>query len=122
MAKVSNCPGFESFGSDIQQVRKALNMSRRELASQAGITPRYLAAIELSGTIPSVPVMARLIHVCKLSAETYFYPNYIYVNSEANSEQRQRTNKKLQLCPEQYLPIVEGILDGISKSETSQSS
>ena len=118
MAKASNCPGFESFGSDIQQVRKALNMSRRELASQVGITPRYLAAIELSGTIPSVPVMARLIHVCKLSAETYFYPNHIYVNSE----HRRRTNQKLQLCPEQYLPIVEGILDGISKSETSQNS
>ena len=29
-----------------------------------------------------------------------------------DSEQRQRTSHKLQLCPEKYLPIVEGVIDG----------
>ena len=32
-----------------------------------------------------------------------------------DSEQRQRTSHKLQLCPEKYLPIVEGVIDGAIK-------
>ena len=90
-------------------------MSRQELAEKVGIDPRYLANVELCGTIPSVPVMTQLIRICKLLAKRYFNLELLW----KDSQQRQRTNKKLQLCPEQYLAIVEGIFDGISKSETS---
>ena len=78
MPNVKDCPGFESFGADVQQAREAVGMSRRELAERVGIDPRYLANIELCGTIPSVPVV-------------------------------------MQLCPEKYLPIVEGVIDGAIK-------
>ena len=83
-------------------------MSRRELAEKVGIDPRYLANIELCGTIPSVPVVMQLIRICKLPAERYFNPELL----REDSEQRQRTSHKLQLCPEKYLPIVEGVIDG----------
>ena len=83
-------------------------MTRRELAEMVNIDPRYLANIELSGTIPSVPVMLQLIRICKLPAERYFNPEMI----RGDNEQRQRTAHKLQLCPEKYLPIVEGVIDG----------
>ena len=86
-------------------------MSRRELAERVGIDPRYLANIELCGTIPSVPVVMQLIRICKLPAERYFNPELL----REDSEQRQRTNHKLQLCPEKYLPIVEGVIDGAIK-------
>ena len=33
------------------------------------------------------------------------------------SELRQRVGQKLKLCPEQYLPIVEGAIDGALKIE-----
>ena len=66
MPNVKDCPGFENFGSDVQQAREAVGMSRRELAD-----PRYLANIELCGTIPSVPVVMQLIRLCKLPAERY---------------------------------------------------
>jgi hypothetical protein len=33
------------------------------------------------------------------------------------SELRQRVGQKLKLCPEQYLPIVEGAIDGALKVE-----
>lgn len=56
MPNVKDCPGFETFGADVQQAREAVKMSRRELAEKVGIDPRYLANIELCGTIPSVPV------------------------------------------------------------------
>ena len=93
MPNVKDCPGFETFGADVQQAREAVKMSRRELAEKVGIDPRYLANIELCGTIPSVPV----------------------VMLREDSEQRQRTSHKLQLCPEKYLPIVEGVIDGAIK-------
>ena len=31
----------------------------------------------------------------------------------AESPQRQRVRRKLEACPEEYLPIAEGVLDGI---------
>ena len=111
MPNVKDCPGFETFGADVQQAREAIKMSRRELAEKISIDPRYLANIELCGTIPSVPVVMQLIRICKLPAERYFNPELL----REDSEQRQRTSHKLQLCPEKYLPIVEGVIDGAIK-------
>ena len=111
MPNVKDCPGFETFGADVQQARDAVKMSRRELAEKVGIDPRYLANIELCGTIPSVPVVMQLIRICKLPSERYFNPELL----REDSEQRQRTSHKLQLCPEKYLPIVEGVIDGAIK-------
>ncbi len=31
MPNVKDCPGFETFGADVQQAREAVKMSRREL-------------------------------------------------------------------------------------------
>jgi hypothetical protein len=45
--------------------------------------------------------------------ERYFDPRII----SNESEQRQRVNHKLQLCPEEYLPIIEGAIDGALKIE-----
>lgn len=81
MPNVKDCPGFETFGADVQQAREAVNMSRRELAKRVGIDPRYPANIELCGTIPSVPVVMQLIRLCKLPAERYFNPGLIREDS-----------------------------------------
>ena len=108
MPNVADCPGFETFGSDVKMAREALRLSRKSLAEMVHIDPRYLANIELSGAIPSVPVVMQLIRICKLPAERYFNPGVL----RAETEQRQRTNHKLQLCPEEYLPIIEGAIDG----------
>lgn len=88
MPNVKDCPGFETFGADVQQAREAVKMSRRELAEKVGIDPRYLANIELCGTIPSVQVVMQLIRICKLPAERYFNPELL----REDSEQRQRTS------------------------------
>lgn len=64
MPNVKDCPGFETFGADVQQAREAVKMSRRELAEKVGIDPRYLANIELCGTIPSCPQNATSTRSC----------------------------------------------------------
>lgn len=108
MAKIEDCPGFESFGADVRAGREALRITRKVLAEMVSVDPRYLAEIELGNTIPSIPVVLQLIRICRLPAERYFNPGLI----RGDSEQRQRINHKIQLCPEKYLPIVEATLDG----------
>ena len=111
MAKIEDCPGFETFGQDVKAAREAKHLSRRFVAEQLNIDPRYLANIENEGTIPSLPVVIQLIKACGLPVERYFNPEVM----REESEQRQRVSHKLKLCPEQYLPIIEGAIDGAIK-------
>lgn len=108
MAKVEDCPGFETFGADVRAGRKAQGMARKALAEEVNVSTRYLANIELGLIIPSVPVMLNLIRICHLPVERYFNPDLI----QESSEVRRRVRHKMQLCPEKYLPIVEATLDG----------
>ena len=59
------------------------------------------------------PVMIQLIKVCGLPVERYFNPEIM----REESDQRQRVSHKLKLCPEEYLPIIEGAIDGALKIE-----
>ena len=56
MAKVEDCPGFETFGADVKAAREAKRLARKTLAEMVGIEWRYLANIENQGAIPSLPV------------------------------------------------------------------
>ena len=115
MAKVKDCPGFETFGEDVKAVRIAKHLSRRTLAEIVNIDSRYLANIENEGTIPSLPVIIQLIKECGLPVKRYFNPEVM----REESAQRQRISHKLKLCPEQYLTIIEGALDGALKTKES---
>ena len=46
MAKVEDCPGFETFGADVNVARKAKRLARKTLAEMVGIEWRYLANIK----------------------------------------------------------------------------
>ena len=70
MAKVEDCPGFETFGADVKAAREAKRLARKTLAEMVGIEWRYLANIENQGAIPSLPVMIQLIKVCGLRTLT----------------------------------------------------
>ena len=96
------------YGADVKAARKVKQLSRKTLAEQVNIDWRYLANIENDGTIPSLPVIIQLIKECGLPVERYFNPEIM----REESPQRQRVSHKLKLCPEQYLPIIEGAIDG----------
>ena len=88
-------------------------MPRRVLAEREDIAPCYLANIELEQTIPSLPVIIQLVKICGLPMERYFKPEVMLEESEL----RQQVGQKLKLCSEQYLPIVDGAIDGALKIE-----
>ena len=115
MANIKDCPGFETFGADVKAARSAKHLSRKTLAEIINIDSRYLANIENDATIPSLPVIIQLIKVCGLPVERYFNP----VVMREDSAQRQRISHKLKLCPEQYLTVIEGALDGALKTKES---
>ena len=92
MANIEDCPGFETFGADVKAARSAKHLSRKTLAEIVNIDSRYLANIE-----------------------KYFNPEVM----REESAQRQRISHKLKLCPEQYLTVIEGALDGALKTEKS---
>ena len=108
MANIEDCPGFETFGADVKAARKAKRLSRKTMAEIINVDARYLANIENDGTIPSLPVVIQLIKECGLPVERYFNPEIM----REESAQRQRISHKLKLCPEQYLPLIEGAIDG----------
>ena len=82
MAKVEDCPGFETFGADVKAAPKARRLARKALAEMVGIEWRYLANIENKGTIPSLPVVIQLIKTCGLPVERYFNPEVLRSESE----------------------------------------
>lgn len=104
--------GFYRLGSDIKSARKALGFSRRELAEAVGIDPRYLANIENSGSLPSLPVFWELVRLCRLPVESYFYPE----TQGSSNSQRLRIRQKLELCPEHFLSVIEGAVDAAVNS------
>ena len=85
------------------------------LAVIVNIDSQYLANTENEGTISSLPVIIQLVKVCGLPVERYFNPEVM----REESAQRQRISHKLKLCPEQYLTIIEGALDGALKAKES---
>ena len=48
MAKIEDCPGFETFGADVKAARKAKRWARRTLAEMVSIDSRYLCLLYTS--------------------------------------------------------------------------
>lgn len=110
MSERKDCSGFSSLGEDIKKARLAKGISRRALAEMVNIVPRYLANIENSGSLPSLPVLYDLVTICNLPIENYFYPQL-----ESKDPQRERIEQKLKICRTQYLSTVEAVLDELIK-------
>lgn len=102
---------FSSLGEDIKKARKAKGLSRNALADMVNIVPRYLANIENSGSLPSLPVFYDLVTICNLPVEKYFYPD---LHNEPNP-QRERILQKLKVCDDKYLSVIETTLDELIK-------
>ena len=93
MAKIEDCPGFETFGADVKAARKAKQLSRSALADMIHCDSRYLANIENEGTLPSLPVVIQLITICGLPVARLF--NQAISTEEQAERQREQTQQQL---------------------------
>ena len=72
----------EFFGMTIKNARMDCGLTQEALAERAGISCRYLIAIENEGRIPKLPALYRLIHSMHISADRIFYPEQPSEGSE----------------------------------------
>jgi len=98
---------FNSFGNDLKEARKRLKISRRKFAEIVDMDWRYLANIENSGFIPSLPLFHDLVVASKLPVEKYFFPETGKQRSKAHED----VKWKIDNCPEKYLSFVEAVID-----------
>ena len=113
MANIQDCPGFEPFGEDVKAARKKRRLSRQKVAEMVDISTVYLINIENNHIIPALPVIIRLIQILNLPAAKYL--NQLVAGEE--NDQRQRISRKVLMCPEEHLPVIEGALDGAIESK-----
>jgi len=112
-----NIEPFATLGADIKKARLALRYTQKSLAEKLGIDPRYLANIENSGKIPSLPILYSIVITLKLPVEQYFHTD---INTQRESPERERVNLKLKACPEKYLSIIEGTIDAITMFDEAE--
>jgi len=117
MPKERNRAPFVNFGADMKNARQALGYTQKSLAEAIGIAPRYLANIENSGSLPSLPVFYEIIRLCMLPVDRYFHPE---IETVQVTKVRERIALKITVCPEEYLPIIEGTLDAAIKLKTPE--
>ena len=79
----------EFFGMTIKNARMDCGLTQEALAERAGISCRYLIAIENEGRIPKLPAVYRLIHSIT-SRRTVF--------SIRNSHQKGPSGRSLPIC------------------------
>ena len=98
------------FGQIVKDARIATGMTQDALAEQAGVTTRYIMAIENENKHPSMPVLFKIIRILKISTNMIFYPEIQHTDRE-----KEQLMHMIQLCSEKEIKIaaatVKALLD-----------
>lgn len=89
------------FGLAIKNARLDCGLTQEALAERAGISCRYLIAIENEGRIPKLPTVYRLIHSLHISADLIFYPE-----QSSKSSERAKLIHMLESCSDRDIHIL----------------
>lgn len=92
---------IDKLGDTLKVARKNNNLTREQLAEKLNISPRYLMSIENENKKPSYNVLFRLIRELGISADTIFFPEGKYPNTEVD-----QLTRLLCKCDERDLKIV----------------
>ena len=63
-----------SFGSSLRRAREKREYTREQIAERAGISPRFVSAIENDRRKPSLDVLIRLVHAIGASFDEVLAP------------------------------------------------
>ena len=76
------------YGHILKRIREDKKYTRAQIAERAGISVRYLTAIENEQNQPSYDVLYKLVHSLGISADVIFYQNKDNEVDEANDIKR----------------------------------
>ena len=93
---------FKPFGQAIKSTREKKGLTRKELAAQIRISPRYIASIQNSGQTPSLQVFYRLVIHLDMSVDQFFFPE----KTAAKTTQRRQLDTLLDIISESSLRII----------------
>ncbi len=91
----------EHFGIAIKNARMNCGLTQEALAEMAGISCRYLIAIENEGRIPKLPTVYRLIYAMHISADQIFYPK-----QPSEASERAQLIHMLEACSDRDIHIL----------------
>lgn len=103
--ELPKAPG--NFGYILKDIRMKKGYTREQIAERAGISTRYLSAIENEQREPSYDVLYRLFHSLGISADTIFYPE----SSRADNSDAEQVKRLYLECSERDRKIVRALID-----------
>ncbi|MGI6497914.1 MAG: helix-turn-helix domain-containing protein [Oscillospiraceae bacterium] len=99
-----------NLGRLIKNARLEAGLTQDNLATQVGVTPRYIMAIENENKYPSIQVLSKIICTLKISADTIFYPETQHTDRE-----KEQLIHMIYMCDEREIKIaaatVKALLD-----------
>lgn len=104
---------FKPFGQAIKSTREKKGLTRKELAAQIRISPRYIASIENSGQTPSLQVFYRFVTCLDMSVDQFFFPEKVI----AKTTQRRQLDTLLDGISDKGLRIVTATAKEVAEIE-----
>ena len=99
-----------TFGTAFRKMREKCDYTREQIADRAGISPRFLAAIENENRKHSLDVLIRLVHSIGVSFDEVLEPHFA-----AESETTDRIRRLVSQCSKQdqelLLALINQMLD-----------
>ena len=108
---------FKPFEQTIKSTREKKGLTRKELAAQIRISPRYIASLENSGQTPSLHVFYRFVTCLDMSVDQFFFLEKVI----AKTTQRRQLDTLLDNISENGLRIITAVAKEIADTEQKNS-
>lgn len=101
-----------SFGSSLRRAREKREYTREQIAERAGISPRFVSAIENDRRKPSLDVLIRLVHAIGTSFDEVLMPQTISEEYTAD-----RIKRLITQCSQRDQELVLALIDQMLDSK-----
>lgn len=101
-----------SFGSSHRRAREKREYTREQIAERAGISPRFVSAIENDRRKPSLDVLIRLVHAIGTSFDEVLMPQTISEKYTAD-----RIKRLITQCSQRDQELVLALIDQMLDSK-----
>lgn len=101
-----------SFGSSLRRAREKREYTREQIAERAGISPRFVSAIENDRRKPSLDVLMRLVHAIGTSFDEVLMPQTISEEYTAD-----RIKRLITQCSQRDQELVLALIDQMLDSK-----